>query len=229
VAWSVLHKTNNYASTASTSVTTTALPASPAVGSLLVAIVCASGLTQTFSAPADTIGNTWTALGATYHEQVNSDQNIQLWATINTSSATDTFTCTNSVSQTYSAFLVEFSAPLSPIAQDGTTQTATGASGTTITTPSITPTVTGSLLINALTGGATSGTFGFSAPWTLGIADSNGVAWGYDTGLLAAVPAAGTDTANGTFASVIVGIKAPVGGAAAVPATFTPHRMPLGV
>lgn len=203
-------------------------------GNLLVIMGFCNKTGLTYSSITDTFGDTWSPM-FTPISDAGQGQTYGAWATIAGSGGS-----ANTVSITYGGTVgssngdivcTEWSGITGSLAQDGTFADS-GDVGSPVTTPSYTPTVTGSLVFEMVsTNGSVSALGGTTPAWTNGDVGggmpNTGAAWGWTTGALSALNGHAT-TGSGSNRCVIFGIQA-AGSGGPAPSGFRPHAMPLGV
>lgn len=230
MAWAHIQDTSKFESSSSTS-HSLAYTTAPTTGNLLVTATI--GGLPTYSAVADTYGNTWTSVGT--YSPTDLTGKMQIWACVNKGgSGTDTFSFTSAPTEQLEIFVAEFSGALSPLTQDGSVATNQGTTGTAIAlgTP-FAPSASGDLLI--FMAQAANNVNTINSPFTQMSITSNGDGWGYlfDSGTTSEAGSA-TGASTGAWACVMVGIEAATGGSPTgfelgVTPALRPQCMPKGV
>lgn len=176
----------------------------PTANNLLIAISVLFSGTGTVSGISDTIGNTWNTWTGLPFQSATGLATLAAYYAFNTTTAADTVTITSSNS-TLELYIAEFSGVSTSAVADGAAGTADGASGATVTTPSITTTGGDDLLLSAFAGGYSS--FGGSTPtWVQGGTDGSGEAWGYALDQTAGTYNQDINQSSGAFASIVVAL-----------------------
>lgn len=209
MSYALVQKNNVTSGTGATSIGL-AYTNPPTAGNLIVAMALLFTEPETVTI-SDTLTDSFTSLGA--YQDADFSASIACSAAICKSTAADTVTFSWGTSTGYSLFVAEFSGAGATVVEDGTMQTVEqNTSVTSVTTPSFTPTASGSLLINMIGAGGN-----LTAPtgsvWTLGASDANDNGWLYTVApSTTAVAPNATITPGSPYLSAVVGVKAPVGG-----------------
>jgi hypothetical protein len=179
---------------------TLAYGSNPAKNDLLIVWVSQNAAGAT-SAISDTIANTWTAAATAQTCGSSTACTGQLFYAVNKSTAADTITLTVGISSTSGLYIVEYSgmAVVSPL------DTATNGVGvsTPVSSPNITATTTGELIIAAMANELNAGLKSVAGPYTA--RESNSGASTQGQGILADWVNNSTSVTGASFTSAFAG------------------------